>query len=105
MVVLSNPVRGAENEYNDWYNGTHVPDMLKVPGVIGAVRYRASAHQNPVRGESPYGYLALYDLETEDIDGVIATIASRVGTDRMRMSDAMSKDMFAYYFEPLDRES
>ena len=102
MIVLSNPTEGREKEYNDWYSGTHVPDMLSVPGVTSAKRFKLSEHQNPLRGEAKYKYLAIYQVDAEDVDEVIEEIASRVNTPKMEMSDALDKDIYAYYYAEIE---
>ena len=59
-----------EDEFNEWYDNTHLPDMLEVPGMISATRW-ASAHP----GESQRRkYLALYELETDNLDAFDAKV-------------------------------
>jgi hypothetical protein len=53
-----------ETEFNNWYSNIHLPDMLEVPGMIKATRYVSA---DPKEGEHRK-YLALYELETDDID-------------------------------------
>ena len=43
-------------EFNEWYNKEHLPELLSVPGILSAARYEA------VKG-SPQ-YLACYELES-----------------------------------------
>ena len=45
LIVLTNPVEGRDGEYNDWYTNTHLHDVLKIPGIIGAQRFRRSDTQ------------------------------------------------------------
>ena len=52
-----------ENEFNEWYDNMHVPDMLEVPGMIQATRW-ISAESKEVQIRK---YLALYELETDDV--------------------------------------
>jgi hypothetical protein len=54
MVVQSAPASpSCEDEYNAWYTGTHIPELLAIPGFAAARRYKA-----------PDGtYLAIYDLD------------------------------------------
>ncbi|MBN2238638.1 MAG: hypothetical protein JW712_02600 [Dehalococcoidales bacterium] len=53
-----------EDEYNDWYSNTHIPDMIQVPGMIRATRWEsADSPDKTVRK-----YLALYEIETDDLD-------------------------------------
>ena len=50
-----------EKEFNDWYENTHLPDVLSVPGIKRATRYEIG---NPVEGRGKF--MALYEIETED---------------------------------------
>ena len=53
-----------ENEFNDWYDNMHMPDMLKTPGLIRATRWMSADNkENEIRK-----YLALYELETDDLE-------------------------------------
>ena len=52
-----------EEEFNDWYDNVHLPDMLEVPGMISATRW---ASAKPAEGQRRK-YLALYELETDDL--------------------------------------
>ncbi|NLE09105.1 MAG: hypothetical protein GX631_07630 [Dehalococcoidales bacterium] len=53
-----------EDEYNDWYSNTHIPDMIEVPGMIRATRWEAAEEkENGIRK-----FLSLYEFETDDLD-------------------------------------
>ena len=71
MLVFSNPAEGKEAEFNAWYEGTHIPEMLGTPGVVAAQRYE-TAH---VEGfpTPPQKYLAVYEL-----DGDLATVFAAI---------------------------
>jgi hypothetical protein len=74
-----------EQEFNEWYNNFHVPDMLEIPGMIKATRWQsASAKPNQRRK-----YLALYELETDNIDKFDASVreATMSTIKRGRFSD------------------
>jgi hypothetical protein len=58
-----------EKEFNQWYNKTHIPDLLSTPGILSATRY-----ENPSPGEKQGKYVALYDVETKDILQTMATL-------------------------------
>jgi hypothetical protein len=34
FVVMTNPTAGKEDEFNEWYNKQHIPDVLNVPGLV-----------------------------------------------------------------------
>ena len=70
LVVETNsndPAR--EVEFNDWYDNIHLPDVLEAPGVIKATRYE---NLNPSEGKGKF--LALYDIEADDIDQVMKAL-------------------------------
>ncbi len=45
LVVMSNPAPGKEQEYNDWYTNVHLGDVLKVPGIVSAQRFKLDDKQ------------------------------------------------------------
>ena len=51
-----------EEEFNDWYDRTHVPEVLQVPGIVRMTRY-----ENVTPGEQQAKFLALLEVEAEDI--------------------------------------
>ncbi len=57
-----------EKEFNDWYDRIHIPDVLGgCPDIKSATRYVLYA---PARGHGRY--LAVYEIETMDIDRTMA---------------------------------
>jgi hypothetical protein len=101
FVVLTNPVAGKEDEYNRWYNEQHIPDVLNVPGFVAAQRFRlADAQMAP--GPIKHKYLALYEIETDDLAAALKDLRSRTGTADMVLSDAMDPaDIGAFLFQPV----
>lgn len=102
MVVMTNPVAGREDDYNAWYDDRHLGDVLRIPGIVSAERFELSASQR-FDPPYPYGYLALYWIETDDLEGVIRELKTRVGTEAMPASDAMAQDRLVYLFKPRER--
>lgn len=82
LIVLSNPVGDRDEEFNRWYDDVHLGDVLKVPGVVGAERYR-------FRSGEGWKYLAVYDLDCDDPASVEQELMARVGSDAMPLSDTM----------------
>lgn len=100
LIVFTNPVAGREDEYNSWYTDTHLGDVLKIPGIVGAQRFRVAEHQRDP-GPHPWQYLAIYECDTDDVRSVIAELKARSGTSAMTMSDTLDKERFVYFFEPI----
>ena len=85
MVVQSRPVSAErEAEYNDWYDNTHIPEILAIPGFVSARRYK-------VPGPEPI-YLAIYDLEAEHLSVPVTDLGARSAVGRMTPSDAIQLD-------------
>jgi len=101
FVVLTNPVPGKEAEYNEWYNKQHIPDVLNIPGLVCAQRFRVAEDQ-PGADRKTHKYLALYEIETNDLPGVLKEIATRAGTPAMVMSESLDmKSINACVFTPV----
>jgi hypothetical protein len=74
LIVFSDCKEPArEKEFNDWYSNMHVPDMLEVPGMIRATRWMSA---EPERSQHRK-YLALYEMETDDIKKFDASVRER----------------------------
>ncbi|MDA3644252.1 hypothetical protein LZ318_31435 [Saccharopolyspora indica] len=98
-VVLTNPVEGKEDEFNDWYTNTHVHDAVRVPGFVSAQRFKLAGAQ---RSESrPWGYLAIYELETDDLQASVDELAKRYNTPDMVISEALHPERLGLIFEAM----
>ncbi|HZO80169.1 MAG TPA: hypothetical protein VFB33_00615 [Candidatus Binataceae bacterium] len=101
LVVLSNPTTGKEAEFNEWYDKMHVPDVLRVPGFVAAQRFKLAGPQLN-DAPRPHRYLALYEIETDDIQASIDALRQRAGTTEMLISDAIDiQGVFAAMFTPV----
>ena len=63
-----------ETEFNEWYDKTHLPDVLEIPGFIRATRYE---NVEPSKGEAKH--LALYEIETDDFDAFTKASRANMG--------------------------
>jgi hypothetical protein len=100
FVVLSNAVAGREDEFNDWYDNRHLDDVLAVPGVVSAQRFALSSEQR-MAPPHPFQYLALYEIETDDLKKVIETLSQRSGTTVMPLSATMAEQKAVFMFKPI----
>jgi hypothetical protein len=90
MVVQSSPASPEQDaEFNKWYDEEHLPEMLSVAGFTAARRYRLR-DAGPVKAPaSVQGYLAVYEVEAEDLDAALTAMRSR---PRGSTSDALALD-------------
>ena len=100
FVVLTNATPGMEDEFNDWYTNRHLADVLAIPGVVAAQRFTLSDHQRAAPPH-PYKYLALYEIETDDLPGMLAILNQRAGTQAMPISPAIDQTRLAWIFAPM----
>jgi len=97
MVVMSNPAEGREAEYNEWYQDIHLAEVVALPGVRSARRFRLARNLGD-RTAAPY--LAIYEIETDDIDAVLRELERRALGREMNMSPAMdTTNAFAAVYE------
>ena len=98
LVVLTKPVEGREDEFNTWYTDQHLGDVLAIPGFAAAQRFKIKG--DPV-SPNPWSYFAVYEVEHENPQVAVDDLMSRVGTDKMPMSDAMDEDLYCVLYEPI----
>lgn len=86
QTVVTAPVAGQEQEFNHWYDNTHLPEVLALPGFVAAQRYELVGPD----AEERASYLAVYDIETDDIDATFKALVTGVQTTMTR-TDAMDE--------------
>ncbi|KHK98817.1 hypothetical protein LK09_08005 [Microbacterium mangrovi] len=59
LVVLTEPVEGAEADFEHWYENVHVPDLLRLPSVLSVRRFALNAKTGNGTGQR---YLAVYEV-------------------------------------------
>jgi hypothetical protein len=91
FVVLSNSTPGMEAEYNTWYTEQHLGELLAVPGFISAQRFKVHSASLLPGVKPSHDYLAIYEIETDDIGAVLKDLRSRPGTPAMPISDAFDR--------------
>ena len=98
MVVQSAPVDPAhEDEYNDWYDNTHVPEICAVPGFVSARRYKVHTPEGSAAGEAAGAaaapaYLAIYEIDADDLEVPLAELRARRAAGRSRGTGALRLD-------------
>jgi len=94
-MVLSSPVDGQDEPFNDWYSGRHIHDVLKVPGYVSAQRFRVV--QGPEGPVLPWRYLAIYEIAAATYETATAETARRSGGEQMPISPAAQRPLSAHY--------
>jgi len=109
-AVLTNAEDGADAGFNRWYDDVHLPDLLRVPGIMAAQRYKLAAVQTKrVDGKTvvvtaqeaalQHQYLAVYEIETDDLSALLQDVCDRAGTPLMSITDTLKPDASTMCFE------
>ena len=95
FVVLTNPIADADQAFNEWYDTTHIPQVLDVPGVVAAQRYAISEVNVPDDQELPavlppptHRYMVIYELDQKP-DQVMQEFLARVMSGKLTLCDAL----------------
>jgi hypothetical protein len=97
LVVLSNPVAGRLEDYDDWYSNIHIRDAMRFRGGLSAQRF--APHDLDAADQQPV-HLALY--ETSDAPRFTQEHMDNAGTPRMRTTSAFDRTKISdYYYRPL----
>jgi hypothetical protein len=81
LIVKSQPSPEQADAYHDWYENSHIPELLAVDGFVSARRLSA------VEGDS---YLAIY--EVDDVDGAKAAMAEAQAAGTMTRPAGLQLD-------------
>jgi hypothetical protein len=98
LIAFTDPVAGRDQEYNDWYNNVHLPDVVAIPGFVSAQRFVLKI---ATAGEIKNKYVAIYDMQTDDPAALMAEVGRRIDAEQIILSQAL--DMTAEnsgIFEP-----
>ncbi len=91
-INCSDPAR--EDEFNEWYDTIHLPDVLETPGFVRATRWE---HTDPKEKDAKF--LALYDIETDDIQATMKALQDNLAVKREagRMSNLGTRVLMGQY--------
>jgi hypothetical protein len=78
MIALNGPTPdGDEVEVERWYRDVHMPELLSIPEIKSARRYKTVGGQ--VANGEGWPYVAIYEIETDDLQAMMAEVPNKVG--------------------------
>ena len=92
LIALTTPLPGKEDEFHDWYQNTHLPEILSLPGGVSAQRFKQVAK---LMGNDENPWLAIYDFECDDPMTVLGAMGEAAGSGKM--TPAIYQDMATTY--------
>lgn len=77
FMIFANFVAGMEDEYHDWYENVHIPEVTAVPGFAAMRRGRLSPLQIEPRRYCPGSDLVICAQQTDDLRFSILDFSAR----------------------------
>ncbi|MQY31246.1 DUF4286 family protein [Nocardia aurantia] len=97
-LVFSNPVAGRDDDFDEWYDTVHVPEVVATPGMVSARRYTVlDTEMSRLAGAPAHRYLVVYEMD-DDPDVVMAKVRAQVATGTMTMHDSLDLSGVAMSF-------
>lgn len=84
MVVFAKAKPGQVEAVAQWYDETHIPDMLAVPGLVTAERHRMMTVKQP-EGLPQWDFMTVYEFEGQDPMVALANL----GKAHIQLSELM----------------
>ena len=76
-IILANVTAGMEEEYHDWYDNVHIPEIINSPGHVAMRRGCYADVQIEPRRFCPGGELVVCGQQTDDIGFAIRDFGAR----------------------------
>jgi hypothetical protein len=93
-IVITRPVGDRDAEFNRWYDEIHLPEVVAVPGFVGARRFRIEGTKPEEGGLPAWRYVAIYEMECEDPAPVLAELFRRANGE-FTMTDTLDMNSVA----------
>ena len=98
FVAGGSPQPGADEEYSEWYEGTHLPAVLQVDGFVAATRYRAVPTSVST---SPYDYVTVYEVEADDAEEAHIRLLAAAKSGALGSSTVVDRERgVSFFLEP-----
>jgi hypothetical protein len=98
MIVFTNAVEGKDKDFNDWYQNTHLKQIVSIKSYVQAQRFRFHTNIVP-NGPNPARYMAIYDIETDDINAALGAMNDLAASGGLSVPDSMDQAIVGAVYE------
>ena len=98
LVVFTNAVEGQDDDFNDWYQNTHLKQIVSIKSFVQAQRFRFDTNIVP-GSPNPARYMAIYDIETDDIGAALGAMNDLAASGRMPLPASMAQPIIGAVYE------
>ncbi|MET0370352.1 MAG: hypothetical protein ABW039_03135 [Sphingobium sp.] len=88
LLVYTNAAPGQDDAFNTWYDDIHLGEVYQVDGISTALRYDILEKADD--DVLPHRYLAIYELSTDDPQGVLKELSRRARSGVFNMSPSLA---------------
>lgn len=85
LIALTTPLPGREEEFHDWYNNVHLPELVNTFNMDGAQRFELVAK---LMGEDANQFLAIYEFEADDPAAMLAKMGEAAQSGQLTPGEA-----------------
>ena len=90
-TVLSRSQPGQEEEFVRWYIEQHLPDVVRMPGVVSAKLHRMDFQRVYDIDTPQWTLMTWYELEGDDPERIIDALKAASGSAEMPGTDSLDK--------------
>ena len=88
VTIRSAAVAGREADYEQWYNNTHLGEVLQVGGFVSGQQFRL-----PETSAEGHTHVAIFELESDDPAASLAELGETFASGQMTPTDALDTDI------------
>lgn len=85
VLILTEPTAGNEDRYNNYYEHTHLEEVLQTTSLHSAQRFKLAGNAGET---APLPYLAVYEASGNSAEEVLADLSAR--RQEREQSDALN---------------
>ena len=93
LVVQTDPAAGREADFQSWYDGVHIPEILATPGFVQGARFRrvdGAGTGAGAAGDDWRSYLAIYEIRAVNVAAAYGQLLDRMQSGQLSRSDVFS---------------
>jgi hypothetical protein len=99
LIVTTEALPGRGEDYSEWCRVQHFPDIMRVPGIASAQRFKLAGG-----ADEPARFMAIFELDTDRPLDVLAEFGKRNGTPDMPSGDCFDRSSVKVQIAELEGE-
>ena len=96
MVSIAQPCAGREGEYDAWYEGLHMPEVLGLPGMVSGQRYKL---HNALLAGIDISSFALFEMTASSLEAAGETLKAMAAANLAKCTSAIPEKTRAAVLE------